>query len=659
MAQLTVHQAFDLAVQHHQSGRLHDAQQLYEQILAQMPAHAGAIHFLGIIAHQRGEHERASQLICQAIVLRPKWAEEHRNLSLVLRETGQLEEAAAASRQAVALAADNPDFHCNLGDVLLRQGKLEEAIQAYREALALRPAYAEAQNNLGIALREIGQLDAAIDAFQAAISANRNYAHANLGNALRVKGQFDEAIAAHRQAIAAAPNLAEAQSNLGNVLSDIGELDEAIAAYRRAISLNPNFAAAHSNLILSLHYHPDFDSRMIGDELRVWGRQHADSLPRLDDSFSSVPVPERRLRIGYLSPDFREHVVGWNLLPVLRHHDRDQLEITCYAQVPSPDATTAQLKQHSDRWRSIVGLSDEQAARQIRDDQIDVLIDLSLHTAQNRLLVFARRPAPVQVTWLGYCGSSGMAAMDYRLSDPYLDPPETDLSCYTEQTLRLPRTYWCFEPRPAPPVAPPPVLKNGFVTFGCLNNFAKVSSAALDLWARILAAAPASRIILHSPQGSHRQRVLRQMANAGILQNRVHFAAKEPWESYVQHYAQIDIGLDPFPYGGGITTIDALWMGVPTITLSGRTAVGRGGRSILSNIGLAELIAFSHEQYEELATELARDIQRMTKLRFGMRSRMLASPLADVRQYTRDVEMAYREMWNSYAAQSAASPSAR
>jgi predicted O-linked N-acetylglucosamine transferase (SPINDLY family) len=310
---------------------------------------------------------------------------------------------------------------------------------------------------------------------------------------------------------------------------------------------------------------------------------------------------------------------------------------------------TSQFRENADCWRDIAGVSDAQAARQIREDRIDILVDLALHSADNRLLVFARKPAPVQVTYLGYCGSTGLSVMDYRLSDPYLDPPDADLSHYSEKTVRLPRSYWCYQPGGATPVpSPSPALQNGFVTFGCLNNFAKVSSAAIDLWARILAELPDARMVIHSRAGAHLNRAVRRFEELGINRDRLRFAGWQPWTDYLATYSQIDIALDPLPHGGGITTCDALWMGVPVVSLSGQTAAGRGGRSILCNLGLPELVAFTSEQYLQIAVDLARDVERLDHLRRGIRARMLASPLMDAPQFARDVEAAYRQMWRRW-----------
>jgi predicted O-linked N-acetylglucosamine transferase (SPINDLY family) len=273
------------------------------------------------------------------------------------------------------------------------------------------------------------------------------------------------------------------------------------------------------------------------------------------------------------------------------------------------------------------------------------LVDLTLHMAHNRLLAFARKPAPVQVTYLGYCGTTGLGTMDYRFSDPYLDPPGSDLSCYSEETVRLPRTYWCYQPRGEPPVGEAPAARNGYVTFGCMNSFAKVSPATMELWAAVLRRKAGSKLILHCRPGGHRNEVLQFFEARGVARERVELIGFQPCPDYMQTYQRIDIGLDPFPYGGGITTCDALWMGVPVVTLSGRTAVGRGGRSILSNLGLGELAASSEQEYAQLAMETDRWIQ----LRGTLRQRMRESPLMDVPRFARDVEGAYREMWRKWA----------
>ncbi len=312
-----------------------------------------------------------------------------------------------------------------------------------------------------------------------------------------------------------------------------------------------------------------------------------------------------------------------------------------------------QFRALADSWRDIAATGDEAVAETIRADRIDILVDLALHLAHNRLPLFARKPAPVQVTYLGYCGTTGLEAIDYRLSDPYLDPPGSDLTCYREQTIRQPRSYWCYQPSgPTPEISPLPAESAGFVTFGCLNNFAKVSPVSADLWAEILRAMPQSRLLLQAPAGSCREEVGRRFERRGVSPERLEFVGAQPWDQYIRCVQRIDIALDPFPYGGGITTCDALWMGAPVVTLSGRTAVGRGGRSILSNIGLPELIAESPEQYAEIAVSLAGDLPRLSALRSSLRDRIESSPLRDAKGCARDIEAAYRQMWLDWTGRS-------
>jgi len=389
MPPVTVPQALELALQHHQAGRLAEADALYRQILAVQPNHPDALHLLGLVACQAGHSDAAVGWIRQAIALKPNYPEAYNNLGAALRDKGQLDEAIASCRQAIALRPNYPEAFSNLGNALRDQGLLDEASSAYRQAIAFDP--------------------------------NLAGAHFNLGNVLRDKGQLDEAIASYRQAIALRPDYPEAYCNLGNALRDQQQLDEAIAAYQRAIALGPNLPEARSNLVLILHYHPGYDGKTIGEEQRRWNRQHAEPLRPFIQPHRNHPAPERRLRIGYVSADFRGHVVGRYLLPLFEHHDRTEFELCCYSGVWRPDEVTARFQSLAGQWRSTLGLGDPQLAELIREDGVDVLVDLSLHSAGNRLPVFARQPAPVQVSYAGYPGSTGLEAIGYRMSDRWLE----------------------------------------------------------------------------------------------------------------------------------------------------------------------------------------------------------------------------------------------
>jgi protein O-GlcNAc transferase len=572
-----------VALEHHQAGRLAEAERIYLRVLALQPDHVEALNMVGVLATQTGRFDMAVEVIQRAIALKPGFAEAH----------------------------------YNLGNAFQNMGRLDEAITVYRESIRLKPGLIAAYNNLA--------------------------------NTLRQAERLDEAIATFRDVLRLKPDLAEAHSNLGNTLKDVGQLDEAFACYRRAIQLRPEYTDAHDNLVLALHYHPAYDTKMICDELRRWKQEHAAPLRKFIQPHTNNRDPDRRLRIGLVSPDFKDCVIAPSLLPLLTAYDRGQLEIFCYANVLQPDARTDQIRSHTDAWRDISRLSDSQAIQMIREDQIDILVDLALHTGNNRLLIFARKPAPVQVTYLGYCSSTGLDVMDYRLSDPFLDPRETDLSLYCERTIRLPLTYWCYSVAgPTRDPSPPPAASAGYVTFGCLNNYPKVSTAAQDLWAEILRIVPKSRLIIHSPPGTHLNGVRERFARRGVSSDRLEFTARQRWSNYMRTYDRFDIALDPFPWGGGITTCDALWMGVPVVSLVGRTAVGRGGESILTNIGLPELIARSPEEYVSIVANLAGDPQRLAELRRTLRPRMQASPLTDAPRFARDVESTFRWMWRQW-----------
>ena len=647
----TISQALEIALRHHQAGRLAAASLIYRQILAAEPDHTEALHLLGVIAQQEGRPEEAIAHIERAIGLKDNQASYHNNLGEAYRAVRNIPAAIACYQRALQLGPDSAEPHNNLGNALQEQGRLAEAIACYQRALQLRPDYVEAHNNLGNVWERQGRPDEAVACYQRALQRKPDFAEAlnNLGNALRHQGQIAESIDCYQRAVQLKPDYAMAHNNLGSSWKELGDLERALACYRRALECDPGLAAVHSNLVYSLHFCPGYNAQALYEAHRDWSRQHAEPLRRFVLPHDNSRLPQRRLRVGYVSPDFRAHAVGLFLLPLLEAHDHRQFEIFCYSGVVWPDDLTGRLRASADVWREIVGRSDEQAAELIRRDQIDVLVDLTMHLADNRLLLFARKPAPVQVTYLAYCGTTGLETMDYRLTDPYLDPPGGDEPFYAEQSIRLPESYWCYRPvEPAPAVSGLPALRSGQVTFGCLNNFCKASAATLAAWRCLLEALPESRLILHAHPGRHRDRVRDLLTGPGGGPDRVQFVPRLPTADYFRIYDEIDLALDPFPYGGGTTTCDALWMGVPVVSLAGETAVGRGGLSILSNVGLAELVARDCEQYVQIAAELAGDLPRLARLRATLRQRMQDSPLMDAPRFARHIEAAYRGMWQRW-----------
>ena len=619
MATVTIQEAYDLARKHYDAGKLSEAESICRQILGVQPSHLDALNLLAVSVSVKGHNEAAIELINKAISMNPLAAMYYSNLAVFQNNLGQYDAAIESAREAIRLRPDFPDAYYNLGNAFRDKGDLDSAAEQYRKALNINPTYVMAHHELGSILVLQGKLSQAIDVFQ---------------QALKIK-----------------PDYANAQYSLGNAFKDMGRIDEAIDAMRAAMQLRPDIPLYHSMMILTMHLRVDGDTRAIRDELKEWNRRHAEPLKRLILPHTNDRNPERRLRIGYVSAEFREHVVGWNLLPLLNEHNHKQFEIFCYSSVTRLDEMTKRIQSATNVWRNIAGIGDQQAAQMIRDDKIDILVDLALHTLSNRLRIFALKPAPVQLTWLGYVGSTGMDTIDYRFSDPYLDPEGTDLSVYSEQTVKLPETYWCYSPGgEAPEIGPAPAIAAGYVTFGSMNNFAKVSDPAAELWMQLLGAVPNSRLLIYAHTGSHRDAVQQRFVQAGILPERLEFIGRQPWTDYMNTYNRIDISLDPFPYNGGITTCDSLFMGVPVITLSGPTAFGRAGTSLLTNVGLTELIARTPEEYVQIAAKLAADLPRLTELRRILRQKMKDSPLMDAKRFARHVEAAYRDMWRKYCA---------
>lgn len=634
-------------------GRWKEAAAAYRVALLSRPRDASLFNDVGIALYNLGDANDAIAAFEQALQLHPEYAQARNNLGNTLFLKGEMDRAIAAYRKALDLAPELIDVKINLANALDQQGRPEEALKLHLAIAQARPEDVSTQGAIGDAHFAQRQWNEAVKSYRRAaeLDPNNAGAQARLGDTLLAKMDLDGATAAYRQAVALRPDFAEAFNNLGVVLKEQGSLDEAIDCYDKALTIRPDDAAIDSNRVYLLSFHSGSDPPALAAEQRRWNDRHAKPLKNSIVPHDDDRSADRRIRVGYVSPDLKQHVVGQSILPLLSEHDRQSFEIFCYSGAAREDAFTDLLRPHANVWRNVASLNDEELAGIIRQDRIDILVDLSLHMAQNRLLTFARKPAPVQVTYLGYCASTGVEAIDYRLSDPHLDPPEADLALYSEETIRLPETYWCYRcAGPTPQPSSPPHERQGHITFGCLNNFAKVSQPAMELWAQILKGVSKSRLILHAYPGSHVEATHQRFAAAGIAPDRLEFLAKQPWPQYVQTYNRIDIALDPFPWGGGITSCDALWMGVPLVTLSGETAVGRGGRSVLSNIGLPELIARRPRQYVQTAISLAQAPQRLADLRQKLRQRMLASPLMNARRFARNVESAYRQLWQRWCA---------
>jgi protein O-GlcNAc transferase len=570
------------------------------------------------------------------------------------QQAGRLAEAEAHFRNVLARQPNHSRALALLGAVAARAGRLDAAIELISRAAAVEPMVADYHYNLGTLLWRSGNRDLAFKALSEAIRLSPGHAaaHCNIGAFHAELGQFEDAKRALKQATSLQPNFALAFNNLGNVLKELGETPDAIACYRRAVALASGVPHFHSNLLFALNYQTGVSAEQLLAEQRVWSSVHADPLAADRREAAPADPSRRRLRIGYVSPDFRDHAVGRNVLPLLRDSDRSGFEVFCYSNVARPDGLTQWFRSSADAWRDIAAMSDAQAAELVRADRVDVLVDLALHTANNRLLVLARRPAPVQVTFAGYPGGTGMAAIDYRLTDHHLDPPDAD-RYYVERSIRLPDSFWCYDAfamqwgmADPPAVGGLPARAKGYTTFGCLNYLAKVNDAVLELWARVLCAVHYSRLLLLAPEGAIRERIGDKMQRLGVDRGRLSFASPRPRPEYLRLYDSMDIGLDTLPYNGHTSSLDSFWMGAPVITLVGDRVVGRAGLSHALNLGLPEWVARSPEEFVAVAMRWADNHDGLAKLRAGMRERFLRSPLADGPRFTRNIEAAYRRMWS-------------
>lgn len=632
-------------------GRLDEAIECFRRAVAGAPNDADAHNNLGLGLRLKGREEEAAACFRTALALEPANVLVANNLGLALQALGRPAEAIECLRAVVAAAPEFVDAHVNLGTVLQQAGRLVEAEAALGQALALQPRSAGALSALGTVFQASGRRDEAVAAFEQALAADPAHFDAlvNLGLALLTAGRIQEAVARLETCVRLRPDSVIAANNLAGAFRMQGDMRRAVEGYRRALALDPDSSSAQSNLLASLNYLPEIATAALLAEHRQFGERLEASLRAGWRRHANSREPDRRLRVGYVSGDFREHAMAFSIAPVLAHCDASRFETVCYANNAQGDDVTARLRGLAHEWRSVVGATDADVAELVRRDRIDILVDLSGHTALNRLGVFARKPAPVQVAWLGYVTSTGLTAMDYRLTDGRADPPGGDETGYTEALVRLP-CVTVFEPAAgSPPVGPLPALAGGPFTFACLNHLAKVTPEAVRLWARILLAVPDSRLLVgNAGDPGVQRRLIDAFAAHGVAAARLAFRPKLPLGDYLALHREIDLALDTFPYNGGATSCHALWMGVPFVTLAGDRYMARMGLGLLTEVGLGELVARSPDEYVELAVRLAGDRPRLAALRASLRDRVAASLPGDAPRFVRTLETAYREMWHAW-----------
>lgn len=682
------------ALAHYGARRFADALALLRMVLALDPRHPDGLRLAGLCGSLLGDHRAALKAIRRAVVVAgprgepflPNLAVALTNMAVIHAQEGKVADAIAACRTALTLAPELRDGHANLaalggmaglppaslatvwrhaarlvperpdawkglGGALLAARRLADADAALRLAAALSPGEPDLYLLLGnCALPRLDHADVAVTCYARAARLSPSHgALSNLSLAQTYQGQAGAALNAARRSAALSPGLAEIWMNVANVLVNGGDVEGAIRLYRRTIALHPDSASERSNLLLALQYLDDLDPLELSAEHRRFDAAFGRPRTACHDRHRNAADPERRLRVGYVSNDFRQHVASCFFEPLLACHDPERVETVCYSDTGAPDGVTRRLIALAGHWRETAGLAEAELDALIRRDGIDILVDLCGHSSGNRQTVFARRPAPVQVTWLGYPDTTGLSAVDYRLVDAVTDPEGPSDALASETLVRLPHGFLCYwPPRDAPDPGPSPAL-SGPVTFGSFNRLPKMTPAAVRLWAAILRRVPGSRLLMKSiglGSDAMRGRIEAAFLAEGVTPDRLDLIAwTATWREHLELYRRVDIALDTFPYNGTTTTCEAFWMGVPMVGLLGRRHAARVGASLLGRIGLGELLAATPQEYVEIAATLAQDRPRLAALRDGMRARLRASPLCDGPGFARQVEAAYRTMW--------------
>ncbi len=639
------------AIRLHRAGQLDEAATIYDAILADEAAHASALHMRGVVHLQQGDNEQAAELIRRSLTVMPDDAPALNNYGLALSGLKQMEPAIDAFRAATRSNPRNADAWANLGNALRRVERYPDAVTAYETALSLAPGRAGIESALGAALAELDRFD---DAFAhhrqavAAAPARADYRHNHALGLMRA-GREHDAEAELRKAIALNPGQGEYHASLARLLRRRGLVEEAIAAYRAARQGGAESKSLAQAVIFNQNY-LDVDPVEALADARAFALRLSEGLVRYRD-YPNSRDSERRLRVGLVSADFRRHPVGRFMVSPVAASDQEQIEYFAYSGRDNDDELNLRFRELIRNWRSVGKMRDDELAEQIRRDRIDILVDLSGYTSGERLAVFARKPAPVAVTYLGYFASTGLDAIDYVMANRWLIPAE-ETRQWVEAPWHLPHAHLCFvEPEAPPPVVAAPRHGSGQFTFGSFNNISKYSEGTLSAWARILTAVPQSRLLMRDTATSDGQRsqIIGRLAGHGIAPDRVVFEPKlDVYEEHLAGYGRLDLALDPFPYNGGTTTVESLYMGVPVLTLHGDRYVAHMSESILRSAGLDEWVAGNKDEYVAKAVAAARSPERLDASRIGLRDQVRASTLFDATAFARDLETAFRGMWRNW-----------
>lgn len=668
------------------TGRLQEAREICLSVLESYPEHSGGLSLLAGIAYEEGMLDSALALYERAVRVSPDNGFQPYNMGVITRELGRLEESVSYYKKAVSMMPDHVESWFNLGDVLQTLGRIGEAINCYEKAVGVRSDYGKAWNSMGIlhsrmnrleyalncfnkaiqieplgarahnnagnVLRALGRAEDAIAAFDRAIEIEPHYAAAfnNRGVTLSEKGMFGAAIHDFRKAVEVDPEYAESYSNMGSTFRKQGRVKESLSCHRKAMEINSTNADAHCSFIFTLQYDPEINGETLLAECREWDRRHGSR--ELPPPHENILDPERRLRVGYISPDFSAHAISFILLPLLAAHDKTEVELFCYAEVPRPDAVTESFRECADSWKVTVGISDTDLDAIIREDRIDILVDYGGYSSNNRLKLLTLKPAPIQVaTLFGHGGATGLKAFDYVLTDPCLTPEGFE-SHFSEQVVRLSHHAAPFRPLSTwPEVSSLPAARNGKVVFGSFSSPDRISPMAVSVWCRILSRLPGSCLLLKHPAFSDSDTRGLWAESFQAFSERVDIEdVPGGWGRNMEVYSRVDILLDSLPVSGHTSSLIPLWMGLPMVSLSGRHARQRFGTSILWNAGLADLVAENGDAYIEKAVRLGGDLDRLDGLRKTLRERVAASPICDAKGIAREIEGCYRKMWRAWCA---------
>ncbi len=637
-------------------GNVEEARRQVERVLTLDPRAAEACVTLGDILREERDYAAAEDCYRIATEQRPDNAAAWNNLGIMLMAQRRNEEARDVFERAVALDSHSAEAHNNLGNALRELGKFKEAVAWYEKALAIRPLYPQALSNMGAALAARFMFQEALPFLRKAVECDPGFIDAllNLGACLRNLDRLSEALECFDRALELEPENPRCHNYRGLTLIETGVIEDGLAQCRKAFRLDPNYMRAQSNYLFGLNYRAEITGAEMLAEHRAFEIPSRQPPAR---SFANRTDPERRLRVAYISPDFKRHSCAFFIEPLLAAHDKADFEVFCYSDVPLPDPVTLRIKQHADHWRDINKLPDAELADAVRADEIDIAIELAGHTGQHRLNAFATRIAPIQISWLGYPCTTGLSAIGFRLTDAIADPPGMTDAHYTETLVRLPQTFLCYRPHDdAPEAGPLPALTGNPFTFGSFNNLPKINDRVIGIWARILSEAPGTRLLLKSRSLADEPtcaRIRAAFETHGIGASRLELVA---WignpADHLRLYDRIDLALDPFPYNGTTTTCEAMWMGVPVLTLAGERHAARVGASLLTQVGLQQFVTNSVEAYVDRAVALVRQLGELAAVRRDLRGNMAASPLCDGAAFARDVEHAYRALWRDWCRRS-------